>query len=255
MLLRDSTYELQASLASYCRTGDDPQISGVTTGRISHYRRLVFNIIEDNLQTAYPLTYALLSQVEWEEVVNEFFRNHPCQSPQIWSMPKEFYEYLQKINHPLLQRYPFLEDLLLFEWKEIELYMSEDIPVPYSTEGDAGKDPFVLNPEHDLLHLSWPVHITNASEIEADRQGNYFLLMHRDPGSGKIIFTNLSPAFVRIIEYLIEKPESIGSMLKKINREMKVEITDEVMDATRNFILNGLENRLILGFETTAKKL
>ncbi len=249
MLLRDSTYEVQSSLAAYCRTGLERPIPGADSERVSHYRRLVFNIIEDNLQTAYPLTHDLLSPEEWEEVVTEFFSNHPCQSPQIWSMPNEFYEYLRDVNHPLLEKYPFLEDLLLFEWREIELYMSEDHSIRHDLHGNVSNDKLVVNPEHGLMHLSWPVHLMNASEIKPEHKGNFFLLMHRDPESGKILFSNLSPAFVRMIEYLKDSPDSIPGMLDKIEKEMHVDITDDIRKTTLDFFKNGLNNRLILGFE------
>ncbi len=253
MLLCDSTYEVQSSLAAYCRTGVDPQIPGVVKERVSHYRRLVFNIIEDNLQTAYPLMHDLLSPDEWEQAVNEFFSNHPCQSTQIWSMPKEFYEYLKEVNHPLLETYPFLEELLLFEWKEIELYMSEDIPIRYSLRGDVSKDKLVLNPEHDLIHLSWPVHLMNAGEITTEHKGSFFLMMHRETESGKIRFTNLSPAFVRMIEYLQNSPDSVSEILNKIGKEMQVDITDEIRATTLDFFTNGLNTRLILGFNISGR--
>ena len=249
MLLRDSTYEAQSALAAYCRTGIDQPIPGVDRDRVPHYRRLVFNIIEDNLQTAYPLTHNLLSPDEWEEVVHSFFSNHPCQSPQIWSMPNEFLDYLRDASHPLLEKYPFLEDLLLFEWREIELYMSEDKKASYSKLGDVGKDNLVLNPEHLLMQLSWPVHLMNASEIETEDKGNFFLMLHRDPDSGKILFTNLSLAFVRMIEFLMDNADSVSGLLSNIEKEMQVDITDDIRKTTLDFFSNGFTNRLILGFD------
>jgi len=254
MLLRNSTYEAQSSLAAYCRTGVDQPIPGVDRERVPHYRRLVLNIIEDNLQTAYPLTHDLLSPEEWEGVVTEFFSNHPCQTPQIWSMPNEFSEYLREVNHPLLKKYPFLEELLLFEWREIELYMSEDKQVVYSPHGDVNKNRLLLNPEHHLIPLSWPVHLMNASEIKAEDKGNFFLMLHRDPESGKIIFTNLSPAFVRMIEYLNENSYSVPGLLDKIGKEMQVDITEDIRKTILDFFTNGLTNRLILGFDRSGKK-
>ena len=254
MLLRNSTYEAQSSLAAYCRTGVEQPIPGVDRDRVPHYRRLVFNIIEDNLQTAYPLTHDLLSQEEWEEVVTEFFSNHPCQSPQIWSMPNEFYQYLREVNHPLLEKHPFLGELLLFEWKEIELYMSEDKKIEYAVHGDLTKDKLVLNPEFQLIHLSWPVHLMNANEIKPEVKGSYFLMLNRDPESGKIIFTNLSHAFVRMIEYLDDHANSVTGLLDKIGKEMQVAITEDIRKATLDFFSNGLKNRLILGFNEPMKE-
>ena len=108
MQLLDSTYKHQSNLAAYCRTGKLPEIPGIISENVSQYRRLVYNVVDDMLQNAYPLTVDLFTKKEWDKTVNDFFTNHPCQSPQVWYMPKEFYNYLTEIKNPLLKKYPFL---------------------------------------------------------------------------------------------------------------------------------------------------
>ena len=98
MLLHDTTRRYQSALAGYCRSGQLEPIPGIHNEHISHYRRLVYNVVDDMLQNAYPLTHALLGAIEWKNLVNEFFTHHPCQSPQVWYMPKEFYQYLVTVN-------------------------------------------------------------------------------------------------------------------------------------------------------------
>src|SRR5690606_9540893 len=131
---------------------------------------------------------------------NEFFCNHPCQNPQVWSMPKEFYEYLVKSRHSLLIKYPFLQDLLWFEWIELELFMMEDKKAEYTTNGDILFSRLVLNPEYQLLSFKYPVHHKNARYITITDQSDYFAAAHRNK-EGSVVFTDLSPALVRIIEY------------------------------------------------------
>ncbi|HEY0611942.1 MAG TPA: DNA-binding domain-containing protein, partial [Chitinophaga sp.] len=111
--LNKDTRDYQSSLADYCRTGAYQAIPGVKTAQhVSQYRRLVYNVVDDMLQSAYPLTKGLLKEEEWDELVQEFFSRHACQSPQVWYMPKELYEYIvQQEAHPLLTKYPFLHDL------------------------------------------------------------------------------------------------------------------------------------------------
>ncbi|HEY0298656.1 MAG TPA: DNA-binding domain-containing protein, partial [Arachidicoccus sp.] len=121
------TFEQQSKLAFFCRTGKYETLENVNENNVYHYRRLVFNVVEDMLQSAYPLASELLTKEEWINVTKDFFANHPCVSPQVWSMPKEFYEYLFAIeHHPLMTKYPFLQELLWFEWLEVEMYMMED---------------------------------------------------------------------------------------------------------------------------------
>jgi hypothetical protein len=248
MLLRQNTRIAQSALANYCRTGNLQDIPGVDHQRVHHYRRLVFNIIDDSLASAYPLTRNLLSREEWDMLVNEFFSSHPCQSPQVWTMPKEFYEYLIEVNHPLLTKYPFLQELLWMEWLEIEIYMMEDQKVNYQGSDISGIGKLVINPEHRLLTLNYPVHLKQASQIQPDDRGNHYLLMHRDPVSGKVHFTDLSPFFTRIIEHLTGQPYRFDELIEMTALDFGMNVEKIVYENSMRFIENALNSKLILGF-------
>jgi hypothetical protein len=188
-----ATHRYQSALAAYCRTGRYKDLPGVRTRHVNHYRRLVFNVVEDMLRSAYPLTHHLLSGREWKAMVQDFFAHHPCQSPQVWYMPKELYEYLLQKEHALLRKYPFLSELLWLEWLEVELFMMEDRPASYIAAGDMLTDSLILNPEHHLQHFQYPVHIKQARQISDADKGDYFLVLFRKPENGEVAFMNLSP--------------------------------------------------------------
>ena len=247
MLLKQNTNTAQSELANYCRTGILNDIPGVEDHRVHHYRRLVYNIINGSLASAYPLTRNLLSIAEWDELVNEFFTSHPCRSPQVWTMPKEFYEYLLEVKHPVLNRYPFLQDLLWMEWLEIELYMMEDetSPFPVSKERN-GK--LVINPEQRLIMLNYPVHLKQAGRIGPDDRGNYYLVMHREPESGKVHFTGLSTFFVSMLEHLKQQPYGLDDLIERTARDFGLPVEEQLMENSRKFIENALNSKLILGF-------
>ena len=98
MLINKDTYAIQSGLASYCRTNEEPNLPGVTKGRIQQYRRLVYNVIDDTFEGAFPITRKLLNDEEWHDLVNTFFINHACQTPSVWKLPFEFYEYVAFID-------------------------------------------------------------------------------------------------------------------------------------------------------------
>jgi hypothetical protein len=248
MLLNQNTSEAQSALANYCRTGVLEEIPGVDNTRVQHYRRLVFHIIYDSLSSAYPLTLNLLEQEEWDGLVNEFFSSHPCQSPQVWTMPKELYEYILDVKHPLLAKYPFLQELLWMEWLEIEIYMMEDLHVQYHEQNITGKGKLVINPEHRLIALNYPVHLKHASQIQPDDRGNYYLIMHREPASGKVHFTDLSPFFTRMIEHIQEQPLEIDELIERTAADFGLPVDKMVNDNSMKFIDNTLNNKLIIGF-------
>lgn len=249
MLLAERTKEYQSKLAAYCRTGVYDSIPGVREKNVHHYRRLVFNVINDSLESAYPLTRDLLTDDEWNNAVNDFFINHNCHTPQVWYMPYEFFEYIAEFGSDLKAKYPFLTDLLLFEWLEVELFMMEDHESGFTEKGDLAIDKMILNPEHYLIHLEYPVHLKNASSISEDDRGDYFLIIHREPETCKVIFTDLSPALVRMIELLEESPMSINVILDNFVDEAGIELNEQIYQLTKEFFERALKSRLILGFE------
>lgn len=247
-MYKTSTHQYQSALAEFCKTGNYKPIPGINETHIKQYRRLVFNVVKDTLLTAYPLTHNLLSVKEWNNLIQEYFSNHNCQSPQIWEMPKELFEYLQQNeNHPLKRKYPFIEDLLYFEWLEIELYMMEDIaPLPYKKEGVIAKNKIVLNPEITIFSSQYPIHLKKASEIKAKDKGQYFVAIHRHPENGKVIFTNIQYPHVLLLQALNEKPinfKDVKILLKDFLNEPKS------INMLFNFIENGLKKKLFLGFK------
>ena len=90
MKLREETIRIQEDFGAYCRTGLEPDLPGVTPGRIHHYRRLISNVVYDTLQRAFPITVAALGDNSWEKLVEEFFSAGLPQSPQVWKLPLEF---------------------------------------------------------------------------------------------------------------------------------------------------------------------
>jgi len=126
MYLSQYTETQQNNFAKFCRTNELQSIDGLTENRIHHYRRLIYGVIDDSLRSAFPLTENLLTADEWKFLVDEFKAKHNSQSPQIWQMPYEFYQFIDTNAFEAKIKYPHLIDLLLFEWKEIELYMMED---------------------------------------------------------------------------------------------------------------------------------
>lgn len=203
------TFQYQADLANYCKTGDYISIPGVNEKNIKHYRRLVFNNVYDSISAAYPITKKLLGKKRWKKVVNRFFSSEKIQSPQIWYMPKEFMDYVIRKESKLLNEYDFLEDLLQFEWLEIEVFMMPDETIEYLTETNL----YYLNPEIRLIKTKYPIHLKKAKNITEEDKGNYFIALHRNKETSAVEFTNLSIPFVDVLENLMAKPLTENAIL------------------------------------------
>jgi len=248
MLLKEKTSHQQFLLSKYTRTGDDQiieQLQNVKPKGIKYYRHLIFNIIYDGISNAYPITTDFFGEEKMKELVDDFFKNHFCQTFQVWKMPSEFKDYIIEKRKELCEQYSFLVDLLLFEWMEIEVFMMPDEPFPeYSEQGNILKDKLVLNPELQILFFQYPIHHYHPQKIKQELKGEYFVLIHRHPDTKEVIFTELGPATVKIIEALYEKPMSFND-IEKLFTNLSLEQKNQL----KEFIHQSIQNKIILGFE------
>lgn len=248
MLLNNTTHEAQSALAKFCRTGAPPRINGVNLDNLPHYRRLVRNIFNDTLTPAYPITHELLSRDEWENMTDAFMHDYSPSNPQVWQMPRELWEYITETNHVLTHKYPFIQELLWFEWLEVELYMMKDIKTPFSLNGNIESDKLVINPEHTLQHFHWPVFLKAPNQIENADQGHYFLVIYRHPKNSSVQFIGLSPHMVRLLEMLEERPATLTDLVTDLSIEMKMVINEQQKTEIAQFFNQLLKKQLILGF-------
>lgn len=249
-MLKKETQIQQSLLANYCRNGNKPEgLINVKEENLHHYRRLVYNIITDILETAYPITYSYLDNEIWNELVNEYFSVHKCKTTQVWRMPLEFYDYCieKKISEKL--NIPFLNDLLYFEWLELDVHTMEDQDYPdFKTEGDFLSDQIALNPEYRIIPLSYPVHTTAPGEELLSKKGNYFLLVYRERESGNVQFVDLSMFYTYILENLVN-----GALLKDIlveaNTMFGINDIKLLKERSLHFMEDLRNRKFILGFQ------
>lgn len=248
MQIRTDTYQQQYELAKYCRTNILDNSLKVRKDRVHHYRRLIFNVVDDSLQAAYPLLNNLLSEEQWNKLVHDFFATHSCQSTQIWKMPGEFYEFIKSNKLQLKTTYPHLDDLAYFEWIEVEMFMMEDMEYPlFNTDGDWVKDKIAVNPEFRLLQLNYPVHIKNSQFITVADKDQYFLLVFREKETGKVQFTDISAMYALVIEN-IKKGLTLNEILMELKGILKFDNTDLMLEQIIPFFNTLKKKGFLIGF-------
>ena len=249
MAYSDSTQQYQRMLASYTRTGIETNIPGTKEEGIARYRKMIYHIVNDSLTTAYPLTKKLFTEKEWDTSVQHYFSSHACQSPFLWKMPYEFYEFVKEHESILQTKYPFLNDFLLYEWVEIEVFMMEDIEVPHSKIGSVESDILVLNPACIVQYFQYPVYNKKTSEITSNDLAHYFLITYRNPETNKVGFLEVAPMFARMIELLDEKPQTIQSLINIFSNESEIKITPDIKTNIEFFFQECFSKGIILGFK------
>jgi hypothetical protein len=186
-MLKEKTRKQQSLLANYCRTNVLPDTLEVRKDRVHHYRRLVFNIILDMMDTMYPISKRLFSEDDWEQLIHRFFENYKCTDPQVWKMPRFLIDYTRENEKGILRKFPFLTDLLLIEWKELEWFTNEDLQ-PVELKNDFN---FRYHPEHEIIVLDYPVFRKEGVDYWINNPGKYFLLIYRHPDNRKVYYNEL----------------------------------------------------------------
>ena len=248
MRLLEETARIQDLLGEYCRTGEEAEIPGVTPGRVHHYRRLVYNVVRDTMDAAFPISLAALGEETWNLLVQEFFSGGLPQTPQIWKLPLEFYQY--HANHETGKRIqkPYLDDLLYFEWIEIEIHTMPDRPYPsYIEHGNIFVDRLAFNPEYEIIKLDYPIHLY-AAEESIKHKGDYFVLIMRSPETGYVQFLNLSGLNIFILTKLVEEEVPLNELKGEIASAAGIESGKYLDDALSTFIGDLMKKKLILGF-------
>tara|TARA_B100000508_G_scaffold140310_1_gene140933 strand:+ start:9849 stop:10592 length:744 start_codon:yes stop_codon:yes gene_type:complete len=245
--LKNDTQRVQSELAEYVRSGILTDITGARPERLPHYRRLVFNVIFDTLSSAFPIARKVVSN-SWKGLVARFFSSHSCQNYQVWRMPREFMNYVLEHEKQVQLEIPFLADLLLFEWIEIELYSEPDIEIADTPHnGNFENGTAVLNPHRRALKLSYPV-FTNQYDDMVDLKGVYYLAVFRNLDELKVRYIQLSPLFgealMNINDYGGQLSGALYDQSKKLTDISKSELVDKSIPIVDELI----QRNLILGF-------
>ena len=250
-MLLNETIEIQNRVAKYCKTGIEEEIQGVTKNRLHHYRRLIYNIVDDTMSTAFPITKEWLNSDEWDLLVSDFLAKHAAQTPQVWKLPAEFYSFVKQNSYSAKFNKAALNDLLYFEWIEIEIHTTPDIAVTNSNkQGNLLRDKLILNPHFRLIELTYPIHLHHA-DVASGNKGNWYVLTYRHHKTNTVHFMQLSLLHLFIIEQLTDSPLSINDLIPLINTAFGIDDEASLLSHLKPFIENLLTKTVILGFSNS----
>lgn len=247
-MLHSASGQLVQKFGSACKTGVLQGLPGVRDGRLGLYRELVFNNIADGLANAFPLTRALLSPKEWNGLTERFFASWDCTPYAYWQMSGELPKYAALAELRLRKKYPWLLDLLKFEWTEISVYMMEDIPEPETSQrGSLLRDRLFVNPHLQLLQVAYPVHTLAPGKITREDKGQYHILVYRDPETLTAEFMALSPFYAGLLESLIPGEQSAQDILQAIAQQSSLPYA-LLAGNTKTFLKQLKKKNVIQGF-------
>lgn len=248
----DSFASYERALARYCRMNVAEQVPGVREDRVGTYRSLVFNGVESALRSAYPVTFALLGKEQWLELVNSFFSQHDSAPPQLWKMPYGLFLFVNESRYGEKSGMPYLSELLLFEWVEIEVHMMPDSKRPdFTQHGDLMTDCLALNLDHKLIELTFPVFKMDPREA-LKHKGRYFLLCYRHQENLKAHYLELSAQYRALFSALLEGATAQEAAIK-MKREFNLDDSDNLVRGVPQFMQALWREGVVLGFLSGGK--
>jgi hypothetical protein len=219
----------------------DPQYQ--PEGRFQTYRDLVFEGMFEVIQSICPVIRSILSDEELKKLFWDFLLSSPPQSPVLRRLPWELSQFLQNGNHPLLKKYPWLGELMEYEYLEIQVRFAEE------DEGPVPAGRVRLNHAHALGKYTWPVHFISEQHHDMKKlpRGNYYLFLWRDPKTFEVRFLESNALVAAMVKKLRSGSQDPEKLLHAIAKEVGIPVSDEYLREghalIQDFIAQGLLRR------------
>lgn len=150
------------SWAKYLKDHNYEELLTVPRERIALYQNLLLGTVQDATANIYPYCKLLLED-KWLELIERYRRLYPNKSFQLYKSAEKFSLFLSE-EEDLLEKHPFIADLALYEWMEVEVGSLPDLIITEELEKSFPQDsndlvnmsPF-WNPVHRYLILNYPI--------------------------------------------------------------------------------------------------
>jgi len=232
----------QTTQRQFCDWIRDPELEppqNFAVHRMQVYRDLLFNNICSFINLVFPVAQAMLPQQQWQNLLAEFFQKSQCQSPLYNDISLQFREYFTEQQHPILQQYPWLAELLQYEW--LELYLDTvEIESPILAEDQDWQ----LITQVWILAYQYPVYSwTTTMMLEQVEHAPSAIMVWRDD-LDQVCVKPLSPLFAMLIEQMNQRNVT-GSDLYQLTQSALPEFSQQEIQ-TQIYSLKALLTRLRL---------
>ena len=164
--------------------------------RIKVYRDLVHNSFYELITKIYPFTKELLKK-DWKKLISEYIEECPPRSPILNKVAEPFPQFISR-KKKLLSKYPFIAELALYEWLELDVSDKE-----YDLVHNKGS----LNPANEICRFSFPIPeiidlIKRKKSVSNIGPKSTCILIYRDPKTFDSRFFELSEGALGYVELL-----------------------------------------------------
>lgn len=246
----------QLAFTAHIRDPDKaPVPEGIPPPRMAVYRELIFNGLDDQLSSNFPVLRSITSDQQWNALVRGFLARHSSQTRLFSRIGLEFIEYLQREYLAGEGNRPFLPELAHYEYAELAVSI-DDTPIPeHDPAGDLLAGHPLVSPSARVLDYRYPVHRIGPEFLpEAPGEHPTHLVVYRDR-QGKVHFLEINPVTRRLLELLKENPASGGlDILNRIAGELRHPRPGTVIDFGTRLLQEMHGRDIILGTATAARQ-
>lgn len=227
-----------------------PVPEGIPVRRMAVYTELLFNNIDSQMATNFPVLRSLIADPDWEALIRDFMRRHRSTTPLFPQVGQEFLAYLQQEREPQPQDPPFMLELTHYEYVELAVALSteDDGLGDYDPNGDLLQGCPLIAPTAWNLSYRWPVH-----EIGPDNRPDQppaeptHLVVYRDRQDA-VHFLRINAVTQRMLELLKEFPRLSGlEILERVAAELAHPQPQAVIDAGLALLDDLRRRHVILG--------
>ncbi|GIU25248.1 DUF2063 domain-containing protein [Shewanella colwelliana] len=194
---------VQQSFIDYIRDPSQPLPSGTDARRMQVYRELFFNNINGFVSNAFPVLCSLYEDKQWEELVQQFFVTHDCQTPIFIEIAQEFLVFLQQ-EYPVSERDPvFMLELAHYEWLELVVATEQENPLHHpidDTQVSSAKLAFRASARVAQYHFDVQRISAEYQPLTQSEQPSFFCI-YRD-AEEEVCFLQLNPLAAQVLAYI-----------------------------------------------------
>ncbi len=226
-----SLNQYQEDLALYLRDPENKAMpQHLDERRAGVYRDLVFNNIESQLASAFPVIHSLYDSESWQVLVREFLRDFRAQTPYFTQLSKEFVSFLatRTEEETNTEKQPaFLLELAHYERVEIDLFMRNESYERKELDDHAlVNEALGLVSTVQLLAYAYPVHrIAPDYQPQQAPESPTMLLLFQDE-EGEVRFFELQTLAYELVSALAEgKPATGFALLRALAERFQLPFT------------------------------
>lgn len=175
----------QRQFIAYLRDPAGSPEAGMPIERAQVYESLIYSNIESLLSSGFPVLKQLDTEARWHTRVRAFVKDHRCPPAEFHRAAGCFVDFVFEQPNALPDDWPFLAELVHYEWVEMVLAIAADQVDWAQAEAGAPDDDWVLSPLAAVLAYCAPVHaiVVGEAPVIAEQPAT-FLAVRRNRRDG-----------------------------------------------------------------------